>query len=103
MESLREKYSNLVRNIRLFWLEEVLESQPLTLLELPRLLMRKYQKAVGIGLQRINEGLVQHLTGMRIDTQVFGRVAHSCTHHPYGKENKMTTNLDERQRIFQAI
>lgn len=76
----------------------------MTLLELPKLLMKKYQKAVGTGLQRINEGLLQQLAGMRIETQMGSRIEHSCTHHCHGKENKMTVaNLDERQRIFQAI
>ena len=65
--------------------------------------MKKYQKAVGAGLQRINEGLMQQLAGMRIETQIGARIGHSCTHHCHGKENRMMANLDERQRIFQAI
>jgi hypothetical protein len=94
VESITGKYNNLIKNIRLFWLEEVVESQPLTLLELPKLLLRKYQKSVGSGLQRINEGLLEHLVAVRMETQVGERIVYSCKHHcPHRKENKLQ-NID---------
>jgi len=47
LDCLKTKYENLVRNIRLFWLEEMVETHPCPLLDLPRLLKRKYEKSVG--------------------------------------------------------
>lgn len=75
----------------------------MALLELPKLLMRKYQKSVGSGLQRINESLLDHLASSRVETQIGERIAHSCKHHcPHNKENKLQ-NIDDRQRLLQAI
>lgn len=45
-------------NIRLFWLEEVVQSEPVQLVNLSKLLDRKYHKSIGHKLHNLNEALL---------------------------------------------
>ena len=37
VDGINQRYQNLVKNIRLFWLEEVVQAEPLHFLNLPKL------------------------------------------------------------------
>ena len=69
MEQLRSKYQNLVRNIKLYWFEEVMEVQPLPVLDLPKLLMKKYSRAIGSTIAKLNDTFLNSLAAFRVDTQ----------------------------------
>jgi hypothetical protein len=58
VDCIKTKFDNLVKNIRLFWLEEMIEAKSSPLLELPKLLMHKYKKTVGSKVQRINDAVL---------------------------------------------
>ncbi len=68
----------MVRNIKYFWFEEVVENKPLNLLELPKLLQKKYAKNVGNSLKNLNESLFQQLAHFRVETQPERAI--SCKH-----------------------
>ena len=69
LEHLTLKYQNLVRNIKLYWFEQMMEVQPTPVLDFPRLLLNKYNRNIGSTISKINDTLLHHLAAFRIDTQ----------------------------------
>lgn len=55
-------------NIRLFWLEEIVQPEPLQVLNVSKLFERKYHKAVGHKLKHLNESLLDSLSNVRMNT-----------------------------------
>ena len=57
-----------MQNIRLFWLEEIVQHDTLHMLNLSKMLERKYRKTIGHKLQNLNEHLLDNIVGFRIET-----------------------------------
>ena len=68
MDQLNTKYQNLIRNIKLYWLEEIVEVKRGPVLQLPKVINQKYQKAIGKQIQHINQVIIQELAAFRVDT-----------------------------------
>lgn len=71
VDGINQRYQNLVKNIRLFWLEEVVQAEPLHFLNLPKLFEKKYHKAIGHKLKNINEMILDNLVSVRITSSSF--------------------------------
>jgi len=71
LDGINQRYQNLVKNIKLFWLEEVVQAEPLHFLNLPKLFEKKYHKAIGHKLKNINEMLLDNLVNVKISSSNF--------------------------------
>ena len=54
LQNMQKRYESLVQNIRLFWLEEIVQHDDLHMLNLSKMLERKYHKAIGHKLHNLN-------------------------------------------------
>ena len=103
VQNMQKRYENLVKNIRLFWLEEIVQHDDLHMLNLSKMLQRKYHKAIGHKLHNLNQNLLDNLVGLRLVTESSPKLAYSKA-KPSNKQNYYSAaNFQENDKLFTVI
>jgi hypothetical protein len=97
LNTIKEKYDNLIKSIRMFWHQEMAECESISLLDFPTILAKKYGQSIGESLKQLNENLLEYLAGFRIEARPSNRIHSSSlnsikTQSLLHKENRAVIN-----------